>query len=37
VLGMVAINPHVSLREIERTLDIPRSTANRILRNDCFH
>lgn len=37
VLAMVAIDPHISTREIQRRLGIPRSTASRILRNYHFH
>lgn len=37
VLAMVAINPHISLREIEDELGIPRSTAQRILQLHRFH
>lgn len=37
VLGMVAMNVHVSLRQIQRELGIPRSTAHRILKTNKFH
>ncbi|KYQ47066.1 hypothetical protein ALC60_13923, partial [Trachymyrmex zeteki] len=33
VLGMVAMNPHVSTRQIESELGIPRNTAARLLRS----
>ncbi|EZA60790.1 hypothetical protein X777_13803 [Ooceraea biroi] len=34
---MVHLNPHVSLREIERTVGIPRSTASRYLKAAKYH
>jgi len=37
VLGMIAINPRVSTRQIERELDIPKSTSHRILTTHNFH
>lgn len=37
VLGMIAIDPHISTREIETQLGIPKSTAHRILRVHRFH
>lgn len=37
VVAMVHMNVHVSLREIENTLGVPRSTAHRYLRNVNFH
>jgi len=33
VLGMVHFNPHISIRQIERELKIPRLTAHRILQS----
>jgi len=37
VLGMIAINPRVSTRQIERELDILKSTSYRILISHNFH
>jgi hypothetical protein len=37
VLGMIAINPRVSTRQIERELGIPKSTSHRILTTHNFH
>jgi len=34
---MTAINPHVSIHQIQRELDIPKSTAHRILMIHNFH
>lgn len=37
VMAMVHVNPHVSLREIQRTLGIPKSTAGRYLKAVRYH
>lgn len=37
ILAMIHMNPHVSLRGIERDLGVPRSTAHRILRSVRYH
>lgn len=37
VLAMVHLDPHISLREIERHLGIPRATASRYLRSAEYH
>jgi len=37
VLEMIAINPRVSTRQIERELGIPKSTSHRILTTHNFH
>lgn len=37
VLAMVDLDHHISLREIQRRIGIPRSTASRILRLHRFH
>jgi len=37
VLAMAAINPDASTRQIQRDLDIPKSTAHRILVIHNFH
>jgi len=37
VLAMIHMNPHISLREIERDLGVSRSTAQRILRSNRYH
>lgn len=37
VLAMIYDNPHISLREIERTVGIPKSTASRYLRGAKYH
>lgn len=37
VLAMVHMNPHISTREIERRLGVPRTTAHRMLRSAGYH
>lgn len=37
ILGMIGLNPHVSTRQIERELGVPRSTSHRILATHNFH
>jgi len=37
VLEMVAMNPHVSTRQIQSELGIPRNTASRLLRSLKYH
>lgn len=37
ILGMIHINPHISLRQIERELGIPRATAHRLLQLVRYH
>ncbi|EFN71639.1 hypothetical protein EAG_14871, partial [Camponotus floridanus] len=37
VLAMVHQNPHISTRQIERELEIPQTTAHRLLRSVNYH
>lgn len=37
IVAIVHVNPHISLREIQRTLDIPKSIAGRYLRAVRYH
>lgn len=37
ILAIIHMNPHISLREIERDLGVPRSTVQRILRSGRYH
>lgn len=37
ILAMIHMNPQISLREIERDLGVPRSTAHRILQSNRYH
>lgn len=37
ILGAVHLNPHISLREIQAEIGIPKSTAQRLLRAAKFH
>lgn len=37
ILAMIHMNPHISIRDIERDLGVPRSTVQRILRSGRYH